>query len=228
MSSKFEGKNYYEILGVAKDASKEEIRLAYKDIARVFHPDSNFYDEILEFSPSDTHLATFKLLTEAYNTLVNEKKRAEYDRSLPPELRSWESHFKDQQNESGVHEAPSISEHRKRKSTTRDTFKTFGVVDSEKGPLSDVDGELSNGLENPMLRTKVKTVSGVQPSASDSGSNFFSAESRPSGAESKSSISDRETAIEYTKRRRLPKYVFYTFYMFLGVLAGIAVVFLSV
>ena len=40
-------KNFYELLGVPRDASKAQIKDAYKDVARVFHPDSNFYDEII-------------------------------------------------------------------------------------------------------------------------------------------------------------------------------------
>ena len=46
MTSKFEDKNYYEILGVSQDASKEAISKAYKEIALIYHPDSNFQPKI--------------------------------------------------------------------------------------------------------------------------------------------------------------------------------------
>ncbi len=60
--------DYYKILGVSKDASKEEIKKAYRKLAHKHHPDKGG-DE-----------ATFKKISEAYHVLSNEKKRAEYDR----------------------------------------------------------------------------------------------------------------------------------------------------
>ncbi|MCI5065886.1 DnaJ domain-containing protein [bacterium] len=84
-------RNYYEILGIEKDASTEQIREAYREIARVYHPDSNFYDEILDEALPPEAMDKFKEITSAYNTLVNEEKRKLYDETLPPELTTWES-----------------------------------------------------------------------------------------------------------------------------------------
>lgn len=82
-------KNFYQLLGVAQDATKEHIKEAYREIARIFHPDSNFYDEIIDDSLPPEGLDAFKRITEAYNVLIHPEKRREYDLTLPPELKDW-------------------------------------------------------------------------------------------------------------------------------------------
>lgn len=61
-------KNYYEILGIQKNASKEEVKKAFRKLASKYHPDKKTGDE-----------AKFKEISEAYSVLSDEKKRAEYD-----------------------------------------------------------------------------------------------------------------------------------------------------
>lgn len=61
-------KNYYELLGVAKNASKEEIKKAFYKLAAKYHPDKKGGDE-----------AKFKEVNEAYQVLSNDQKRKEYD-----------------------------------------------------------------------------------------------------------------------------------------------------
>jgi len=64
--------NYYEILGVNKDASKEEIKKAYRKLALENHPDRN---------PGDTEKEeAFKKISEAYSVLSDDDKRRNYDR----------------------------------------------------------------------------------------------------------------------------------------------------
>lgn len=65
-------KNYYEILGVDKKASQDEIKKAFRKLARKYHPDLNPGDKNSE--------QKFKELNEAYTVLGDEKKRAEYDK----------------------------------------------------------------------------------------------------------------------------------------------------
>ena len=66
-----EYKDYYKILGVAKTASADEIKKAYRKLARKHHPDVNPNDKTAE--------SKFKELQEAYDVLKDEKKRREYD-----------------------------------------------------------------------------------------------------------------------------------------------------
>ena len=66
-----EFKDYYTTLGVAKNASQEEIQRAYRKLARKYHPDVNKTSDAEE---------TFKDVGEAYEVLKDPDKRAKYDR----------------------------------------------------------------------------------------------------------------------------------------------------
>ena len=64
-------KDYYETLGIKKDASAEEIKRAYRQLAKKYHPDLNKDDE--------NAAQKFKEVNEAYQVLSDDKKRAQYD-----------------------------------------------------------------------------------------------------------------------------------------------------
>ncbi len=66
------GKDYYQILGVKRDASQKEIRQAYRRLARRHHPDVNPGDKAAE--------ARFKEINEAHEVLSDAEKRKKYDR----------------------------------------------------------------------------------------------------------------------------------------------------
>ncbi len=63
--------NYYQILGVPENATAEDIKRAYRKLAKRYHPDIN--------KENEEH---FKLITEAYRTLIDPQKRKIYDREL--------------------------------------------------------------------------------------------------------------------------------------------------
>ena len=62
-------KDYYEILGVPKNANNDEIKRAYRKLAHQYHPDKNKGDD-----------KKFKEINEAYQVLISKEKRAQYDR----------------------------------------------------------------------------------------------------------------------------------------------------
>lgn len=64
-------RDFYEILGVARNASKDDLRSAYRKLARQYHPDVSKEDDAEE---------QFKEINEAYQVLNDDKLRAQYDR----------------------------------------------------------------------------------------------------------------------------------------------------
>lgn len=71
-NSGMEKRDYYEVLGVEKNATKDEIKKAYRKKALKYHPDKNPGDKKAE--------ENFKEAAEAYEVLSNDEKRSKYDR----------------------------------------------------------------------------------------------------------------------------------------------------
>jgi len=69
------GRDYYNVLGVTRDASPEAIKKAYRALAMRFHPDRNPNDPVAE--------QRFKDISEAYQVLSDAEQRARYDRLGP-------------------------------------------------------------------------------------------------------------------------------------------------
>src|SRR5450755_1107227 len=74
-------KDYYKILGVARTASADDIKKAFRKLARKYHPDVNPGDKKSE--------AKFKEINEAYEVLSDSDKRHKYD-TLGP---NWQEQF---------------------------------------------------------------------------------------------------------------------------------------
>ena len=66
-----EKRDYYEVLGINKGASDDEIKKAYRKLAKKYHPDLNPDDKKAE--------ANFKEVNEAYAILSDKDKKAKYD-----------------------------------------------------------------------------------------------------------------------------------------------------
>lgn len=81
-------KDPYEILGVARDATQEEIKRAYRRLAKEYHPDRNPGDKSAE--------QRFKEVQAAYEVLGDPQRRAQYDRfgagGPAPEFHTWSTH----------------------------------------------------------------------------------------------------------------------------------------
>jgi len=77
-------RDYYEVLGVAREASADDIKRAYRRLARKYHPDRNPGDEKAE--------AAFKEAAEAYEVLSNPERRNTYDRYGHAGLRGTPGH----------------------------------------------------------------------------------------------------------------------------------------
>ena len=64
-------RDYYDILGISKDASEDQIKQSFRSLARKYHPDKNKNPGAEE---------KFKLISAAYSVLSNTKERRDYDR----------------------------------------------------------------------------------------------------------------------------------------------------
>lgn len=72
MSTKKQKRDYYEVLGISRDASENDVKLAYRRLAKKFHPDLNKTDP--------NAIEKFKEVQVAYEVLSDSNKRAQYDR----------------------------------------------------------------------------------------------------------------------------------------------------
>lgn len=112
-------KNYYEILGVEFNATKEDIKKSYREMAKKYHPDKHQQqDEDIKY-----YEERFKLINEAYEVLSNDNKRSLYDIELKgyQEREKRRNERRQQQNNS----------HHQQKSETNKTQHSYKKTDEE-------------------------------------------------------------------------------------------------
>lgn len=146
-------RTHYDLLGVDRTATTEQIRLAYKEIARVYHPDSNFYNEIVPgMSTGSGDIKKFQILTQAYHTLANAEKRKAYDATLAPILPGWET-----EREEEFHERFPQQNTQAANSNLSGAFGVFGRV-SDTPPQSEIEKSLEREMEyqSTIIRRGVK------------------------------------------------------------------------
>jgi curved DNA-binding protein CbpA len=107
-------KNHYKILGVSRNATIDEIKKAYRQLALKYHPDKNPGDKFSE--------DMFKDITKSYEVLSDPIYRSNFDKTL-----NQESQTTVKEDASEIYEA-NVSEKEKDKEITKMTFKIVGAI----------------------------------------------------------------------------------------------------
>jgi chaperone dnaJ len=105
-------KNLYSILDVSTSATEEEIKKAYKELAKKLHPDRN----------NGIETEQFKEITEAYNILSDKKKKAEYDKEIIGFNSSFEVNFENYEFTKDVFREYSMDLNKEDDSKLKDLF----------------------------------------------------------------------------------------------------------
>lgn len=110
--SRLEQLNYYQLLGIERRADAKQIKKAYFEASRRYHPDTFFNKNLGSFKARID--AIYKAIGKAYDVLSNEQKRAAYDASLPYEPTAEEVERKKAQKERDQRDARLRRERRRR------------------------------------------------------------------------------------------------------------------
>ncbi|MHC4092293.1 MAG: DnaJ domain-containing protein [Planctomycetota bacterium] len=125
--------DYYEVLGVTRSASADEIKRAYRRLAKKYHPDRNPGDAAAE--------AKFKEVQAAHEVLKDPQKRAQYDRFGPAAAGDWHTDATGQRVYTWSGGGPQIN-----MDDLQDLFSAFGGMGSEPGsPFDDIFGRAGTG-----------------------------------------------------------------------------------
>ncbi len=138
-------KDYYAVLGVAKTASKDEIKKAYRSLVFKYHPDKN---------PGNTAAeATFKEVAEAYEVLGDDEKRKKYDTVGS----SWNSFSQSggDSNDFDWNQWKSRKKSTKNTDNFRDTFSDGGVSDFFQQMFGNRRGSESKIPKSPGIHFEV-------------------------------------------------------------------------
>jgi len=106
-------RDYYEVLGVKRTATADEMKRAYRRLAKQYHPDRNPGDKSAE--------GKFKEVQAAYEVLKDPQKRAQYDRFGPAAVGDWQTSPNGQQVYAWSNDGPQINI-----DDLQDLFSAFG------------------------------------------------------------------------------------------------------
>lgn len=126
--------NYYKILGVEQNVTFDELKKVYRKLAKKYHPDTNLGNVKAE--------EMFKKITEAYEVLSDDKKRAKYDRELNGKFSNFDSNSKTSSNSNG--KTSNINEEIFNK------FNGFNVFEQAFGMNGKNNNKNENVSKNPM------------------------------------------------------------------------------
>ena len=117
MSALYEDERFYELLAVHPKASAEDIRTAYYNLSRQWHPDRFFNRDLGEYAQ---HIEkVFMGITKAYRTLSDPKERLHFDRTHVTTSTSSATQVKSVQNKARYRKGPR-RRRRERENPTRD------------------------------------------------------------------------------------------------------------
>ncbi len=138
-------KNYYKILGVSESSNKDEIKKAFRNLAKKYHPDKN--------KDNPDAIEMFQQINEAYEILSNESSREEYDKKL-------------NQNSSNRQKNESKNNSEKSQAKTKENFNKGDALNDLnqyfesffgfKASINDVDGsKIKKDSKNPIDTSKI-------------------------------------------------------------------------
>jgi curved DNA-binding protein CbpA len=130
-------RDYYEIMGLENTASSEDIKKAYRELAKKYHPDIN---------KSSTSEELFKLISEAYEVLSDETRRTQYDLYRKFEL---ESEAIEENTKSSAPGSP------KQAARPSETIQTNGMTEYKERPRSTPAGQAINVDRNQLLALSI-------------------------------------------------------------------------
>lgn len=138
-------KNYYKILGVLQDANKDEIKKAFRNLAKKYHPDKN--------KDNKDAIEMFQQINEAYETLSNESSREEYDKKLN------QNNSNKQKNKNNANNEKSQGKTKKnfnKDDALNDLDQYFESFFGFKANSSDIDGnKIKHENKNPIDTSKM-------------------------------------------------------------------------
>ena len=147
-------RDYYEVLGINKNADKAAIKKAYRKLAKKYHPDTNAGDPKAE--------ERFKEVTEAYNVLSDDEKRKLYDQFGHAAFEQGGAGPEDFQNgRQGFHEYHFTGSDGNMDDLFGDIFGDISIMAAAMEALPDGDSAQTDFIQTPS--TEAGSAAGAPP-----------------------------------------------------------------